>query len=98
RAIVVDNDPHLALIAAGGRLIGKHFYRHTRTRPFAAVVDQIAEHFLEVLLFAVKASVPRHIDVNGDLTLAMEFFHRARERGDDRRNLYEGADPGRASG
>src|SRR5215472_1248018 len=65
----------------------------TRARPFAAVVDQIADHFLEILLFAAKLRSLRHVDVDGDLAIAVNFFHGAGQRGDNGRNIDQRGNP-----
>ena len=86
----------LASLAAAG--VGRHLDRHPRQRPFTAIVDEIADHLLEILLLAAKSRMLRHVDVDGDIAGVMELLHGAGERGDDRRHVDQCADHGRARG
>ena len=65
-----------------------------RLRPLAGVVDEIADHFLEVLLLAAKARVFRYINGDSDVPVAMELLHGARQCGHDRRNVDQRPDYG----
>ena len=89
--IVVDNDPHFRL-AVTGRTLLRDFDRDARLRPLAGVVDQIADHFFEVLLFTAEACVIRHVDRDSDVALAMELLHCARESRHNRRHVNQRGD------
>src|SRR5207248_6143054 len=58
----------------------KSFDRDAGLRPLAGIVDEITEHFLEILLLATEASVLGRVDVDGNTAIAVDLFHRAGER------------------
>ena len=76
--------------------LAHHLDRDARLRPLAGIVDQVADHLFQVRPLAAEARLLVGIDVDGDAAVAMDLLHGARERGDHRRHLGDGADHRRA--
>src|ERR1051326_5579940 len=77
-AVVVDPEPH-PRFSRGPRgaviAVGEHFDGDARLRPFAGVVDEVADHLLEVLPLAAKADRVRRLDVDGDAAAVVDLLH-----------------------
>src|ERR1700732_2847370 len=81
--VVVDNDVHRgALIPCTGSL-REALNRDPRLGPFAGVIDQIADHFFEVLLLSPKAGALRGVDLDRNIPVVVDLLHGARQRADD---------------
>ena len=52
----------------------QHLDGDPRLRPFAGIVDQIADHLLEILLFAAELRVLRRIDLQTARSLSRLVF------------------------
>src|SRR5436190_14095081 len=65
-AVVVDQDVQDEALAARLDSFGKCLDRHPRLRPFTGVVDQVADHLLQILPLAAKARGLGRIERNGD--------------------------------
>ena len=48
-----------------------HLDGDARLRPFAGIVDEIADHLLQVLLLAAEARMLGLVDLDGDVALAV---------------------------
>ena len=66
--------------------------RNLGLRPFAGVVDQIADDLLEVLLLATEARAVGHVADQLDAALVVEAAHDADQPVDDRLDLGHHAD------
>ena len=66
--------------------------RHPALRPFAGVVEQIADHFLEVLALAEKAQTRIGAAGKDHALVAVDFAEGAQQGLDRRRNLRRGAE------
>ena len=73
-------------------LLREHLDRDARLRPLAGIVDEIADHLLEVLLLAAKARALRRVDVDRDAAVVVDLLHGARERRHHRPHVGDGAD------
>src|SRR5262249_6416450 len=91
--VIVDHEAHHRAAVAAVR---HHFQVDARLRPLAGVVDQVADHLLEILALAAKARRFRRVDVDGDTAIAMDLLHGAGERRDHRRHLGDAAHHGGA--
>src|SRR3989475_2976111 len=76
-AVVLDHHRQAAIVAAAR-------YRDAATRPFAGIVHQVAEHFLEVLLLAAEYVIGRDVDRELEVAIDVE----ARQRALDRRHRW----------
>src|ERR1043166_553847 len=97
-AVVVDHQAHDGRMVRRLRPFRHDFEGDARARPFARIVDEVADTLLEVLALAEEARIGRRLDVDRDAAVVMNFLHGARERGHHRPNLGDGADPGGAGG
>ena len=66
--------------------------RHPALRPFAGVVEQIADHFFEVLPFAKKAQTRIGAAGKDHALVAIDFAEGAQQSLDRRRNLRRRAE------
>ena len=66
--------------------------RDAARRPFAGIVDEIADHLLEVLLLAAEARRTLDRKLDGQALGMVDLFHGPHEALDDRRHLGDGAD------
>src|SRR5439155_106330 len=64
RAVVIDHDAYGAAIVSWIRFLRERLNRHPRLRPFAGIVDKIANHFFEILLLATEAGALRRVDID----------------------------------
>jgi len=78
------------------RLVGRRviFRRdgHRGARPFARIVEEVADDLLEVLLFALEFHFLRNVGGERQPLLLVDTVHRAYQPGDHRLDLGEGAD------
>ena len=63
-----------------------------RPRPLAGVVEQVAEHLLEVLALALEAGVRRAGHGDRDALVVVDALERAHQRLDDGSNRRHAAD------
>src|SRR5438309_10695714 len=69
-------------------LFQKSFDRDAGLRPLAGIVDEITEHFLEILLLATEASVLGRVDVDGNTAIARSEERRVGKECRSRRSPY----------
>src|SRR6266568_3601573 len=69
--IVVHDNAYDAPLAVDLGPLHECFQRNARLRPFAGIVDQVADHLLEVLLLAAEARVLERLKHDGDATVAV---------------------------
>ena len=73
------------------RAVGRG-HRNLGLRPFAGIVDQIADDLLEILLLAAEAGAVGHVADQLDAALVVEAAHHAHQPVDHRLDLGHHAD------
>ena len=63
--------PRLRAVGA----LRQHLDGDARLRPLAGIVDQVADHLLEVLPLAAEARLARRLDVDRDAAVAVDLLH-----------------------
>jgi hypothetical protein len=71
--VVVDRDDD-------ARVVERRRDDHARPGPLTRVVEQIAEHFLDILSLPAHAVIGRHADIDRESALGVQAQQRARER------------------
>ena len=97
-AIVVNDDADNATLAERIGPLSHNLNGHPRRRPFAGIVDEIADHLFEIGTLAVNLPLLVSVHLDGQVFVAMDLLHRTRERGYDRYNLANRTDHGKAGG
>src|SRR6202051_4448389 len=77
RTIVVDRDADDPPAFRPVQLLREYLDGDPRLRPFAGIVDQIAQHLLEILALAAKLRVIGSVEIDGDAALEMDLLHGA---------------------
>src|SRR5579862_4537616 len=106
-AIIVNDNAYVSLLCVvatfdflsfcvGGRMIGHHLDSDPRVRPLTAIVDQVTNHLLKILLLAAEVGVLRDVHRDGDIALTVNLLHGTRERRHHGANVGQRADDGRA--
>src|SRR5665213_1136542 len=90
-AVIVHHDPQYVALAQRIGPLAPHFDRHTRRRPLAGIVHQVADHLFEIGALAAELRDTIGVYLDGDAAVAMNLLHGAGERGDDRRDLGDRA-------
>src|SRR5690606_19907853 len=86
RTVVIDEDAkEMPPVLLAARLAD--FDLHARRGPFAGVVDQIADHFLKVLLLAVKFHFAVVPDNDLQPAFSVNLLHGAHDRADHGRDV-----------
>ena len=78
------------------RRLELHLDKDLGRRPFAGVVDEVANDLLEILALAAKFGVWIGLQLNGDTAVAVDLFHGPPQRLDRGCDLGDGADDGDA--
>src|SRR5205085_4746953 len=86
-SIIVDEDAHDPAVTTGVAPLDQDLDGDTRLRPFAGIVDKIADHFLQILALPSKACVFGCGEIDGYPAIAVNLFHRTHERREDGAHL-----------
>ena len=78
-------DPHHR--RAAGAALRNDLDADPHLGPLAGVVDEVADHFLEVLAFAAEPHLRRRVEIDGDAARLVDLLHGPGERGDHRHYL-----------
>src|SRR6185295_19570220 len=73
RTIVIHDDADDAPLAVDLGPLHERFQRDARLRPFAGIVDEVADHLLEVLPLTAEARVLGRIKHNGDAAVVVDL-------------------------
>src|SRR5579863_1357520 len=95
-SVVVDNDPQHRRYPRRGRLLDHDLDGYARGGPFAGIVDEVADHLLQILPLATKLCLRHDGNIDRDAAIAVDLLHRPAQGIDHRADLGYRADDGEA--